>query len=52
MKPEKLGLADVHAVVAERCYLGAAVPTLPEHLVQPLARYLDDLSFYAPDPRP
>ena len=51
MTPEKLGFANVRAIVAERCSLGAAVPTLPEHLVQPLARYLDDLSFYAPDLR-
>ena len=48
---EELGLTNLHAVVTERRYLGAAVPALPEELVQPLGRYLDELPGYAPDLR-
>ena len=49
---EELGLSNLHAVVTERRYLGAAVPALPEELIKPLGRYLDDLPFYASDLRP
>ena len=50
--PEEFRLDNLHAVVTERRYLGNQVPTLPEHLLQSLALYLDELPHYAPDPQP